>query len=207
MSTLLRIDTSARLNGSHSRQIADEIQKRWLEAHQNGVVKHRDLAEGSIGHIENDTIIGYYTPKKSLTDQLQRATAQSDQLIAELMNADALLISTPMYNFTVPSALKAWIDQVVRINKTFGTGEDGQMTGLIKNKPAYIAVSLGAQFTGTELETMDFLRPYLKTLLGFIGFEHVEFFSIESTAVDEAQFEINKRNTSSEIAKMFSVAA
>lgn len=203
MQKLLRIDASARTNDSHSRSLADKIQAQWLAAHPDGVVQLRDLAKESIENIENDTIVGYYTAKEDLTDQLRQATALSDKLITEVMDSDALLISTPMYNFTIPSVLKAWIDQVVRIHKTFGYGEDGNLRGMVKNKPAYIATALGAQFTGTPLVSMDFLHPYLKSVLGFIGFEQIEIFSVESTAVDESQFALSKDNALADIARLF----
>lgn len=203
MQKLLRIDSSARINDSHSRSLADEVQAQWLATHPGGVVQLRDLSKEPIEHIENDTIVGYYTGEEDMTDPLRNATAQSDKLIDELMGADALLISTPMYNFTIPSVLKAWIDQVVRIHKTFGYAEDGNLQGMVKNKPAYIATALGAQFTGTPLVAMDFLHPYLKSVLGFIGFEQIEFFSVESTAVDENQFALSKENALADIAKLF----
>ncbi len=206
MPNLLRIDASARMNDSHSRRLADEIETLWLANHQDAVVQRRDLAKQPIGPIENETIAGYYTPDEAMTDSLRQATELSDKLIAELMQADALLISTPMYNFTVPAVLKAWIDQVVRIHKTFGFSDDGNLQGLVKGKPAYITIAIGAQFTGTPLVGMDFLRPYLKSLLGFIGFEQVEFISVESTTMDENQLALNKENALIEIANLFQKA-
>lgn len=203
MPTLLRVDSSARTQGSHSRTLADEVQSKWLAANPGAMIQQRDLAKTPVGPIENETIIGYYTPEEDMTDSLKQFTAESDTLIAELRAADALLISTPMYNFSVPAVLKAWIDQVVRIHKTFGYNENGELQGLVKGKPAYIVTALGAQFSGTPLESMDFLHPYLKTLLGFIGFDEITFFSVESTVTDENQFAIFKQNATDEIERMF----
>ncbi len=206
MPTLLRIDASVRTADSHSRSLADELQKRWLSATLNGSVNQRDLGKDPILSIENDTVIGYYTPEENMSPALRQATAQSDNLVAELIDADALLISTPMYNFTVPSVLKAWIDQVVRMHKTFDFDDAGIPYGMVKNKPAYITVALGAQFTGTPLAAMDFLRPYLKTLLGFIGFEKVKIFSVESTAQDESLMKASRGKAMAEIESLFSQA-
>ncbi len=203
MPTLLRIDASPRADNSHSRSLADELQARWLDAHPGAQVQLRDLAKEPIGPIENDTIVGYYTPEGDMTDPLRQATAQSDMLIDELLGADALLISTPMYNFSVPAVLKAWIDQVVRINRTFGFNEDGDLQGLVKGKTAYITTAIGAQFTGTPLVAMDFLRPYLKSLFGFIGFEQVKIFSVESTSMDENQLALSREKSLAEIADLF----
>lgn len=203
MAKLLRIDASARTTDSHSRTLADEVQSQWQAANPGGDVLLRDLARDPIGPIENDTIVGYYTPAEQMTAELRTATAQSDLLIAELMEADALLISSPMYNFSVPAVLKAWIDQVVRIGQTFVFTDDGNLKGVVTGKPAYITTAIGAQFSGTPLESMDFLRPYLKTLLGFIGFEQIEIFSLESTTMDESQFALNKNATMTQIENLF----
>lgn len=204
MPNLLRIDASARTIGSHSRNLANELQDMWLHNHPKGLVQHRDLVIAPIAALKNETIAGFYTAEENLTKSLRKATSQSDELIAELMNADALLISTPMYNFTLPAVLKAWIDQVVRIHKTFGFSDDGNPIGLVKGKTAYITIAMGAQFTGTALESMDFLRPYLKSLLGFIGFEEVEFFVVESTVVDEEQRLQNIEKAHVAMANLFS---
>jgi len=206
MPHLLRIDSSARTHDSHSRDLANAVQSHWLAAHPGGQTAQRDLSLNPIESIKNETIIGYYTPEQELTESLRRATALSDTLIAELIQTDVLLLSTPMYNFTVPAVLKAWIDQIMRINKTFGFSKEGDLQGLLKNKTAYITVAIGTQLTGTPLEAMDYLRPYLKTVLSFIGFEQVEFFSIESTAMDEKQMAVNKENTMREITAMFQSA-
>src|SRR5262245_46329995 len=127
--TLLRIDASARTEGSHSRTLADGVQARWLKAHPHGRVIRRDLAVAPQAHIEAATIQGFYTPPEQMTPELRAATAQSDELIAELKAAHTVLIAAPIYNFSIPSSLKAWIDQVVRIGHTFAY-QDGQFTGL-----------------------------------------------------------------------------
>jgi len=206
MPNLLRIDASVRVTDSHSRSLADELQSRWLQANPGGKVNERDLANNPVRALENDTVIGYYTSEENMTETLRQATAQSDMLIAELMDSDALLLSTPMYNFSVPAVLKAWIDQVVRMHKTFGFDDAGNVYGMVKNKPAYVAIALGAQFTDTPLMAMDFLRPYLKSLLGFIGFEQVEVFTVESTAQDKDLMEVSKQKMITQIEELFSQA-
>ena len=203
MATLLRIDASARTEESHSRALADEVEAAWFKAHPDGDVLVRDLARQPVVLINNDTINGYYTAPDELTDELRQATALSDELIAELKSADTLLISTPMYNFSVPAVLKAWIDQVVRINHTFSYDPDNGFAGLIKNKNAYITTAIGAQFTGTPFEAYDFLRPYLTSLLGFLGFEQVEIFSVESTTIDEQQMNNTRQEAIRQIKASF----
>src|ERR1700736_5535443 len=98
MARLLRIDSSSRLQGSQSRELADLVQSRWLASHPGGDIVLRDLAKDPISHIADATIAGYYTPKERHTPEMQSATALSDMLIAELLAADTLLFSVPIYN-------------------------------------------------------------------------------------------------------------
>lgn len=185
MATLLRVDASARTAGSHSREVADAYEAQWLHAHPGGRVITRDVARNPVPHIHNDTILGYYAPQEALNDTLRVATALSDELIAELLGADTLLLSAPMYNFSVPSALKAWIDQIVRVGHTFSYNEERGLHGLIQNKNAVIITASGAAYADTELQGLDFLKPYLATLLTFLGFADLEFISVEGTTTDE----------------------
>lgn len=187
MARLLRIDCSSRLQGSQSRELADVIQAKWLAGHPGDEIVRRDLAKHPVPHIADLTIAGYYTPKEQHTPEMRAATALSDTLIAELLAADTLLFSVPIYNFSVPSALKAYIDQIVRIGHTFGFDEKRGLFGLIENKQAYVAAAYGAAgyFTG-DLVSLNFLEPYLKTLFGFLGIKDVTFFSVEGASTDPA---------------------
>jgi FMN-dependent NADH-azoreductase len=192
MPTLLRIDSSARHAASHSRRLGDAYETRWLRQHLRGEVRRRDLAQNPLPHISDETILGYYTPPDAMTDALRRATALSDVLVAELLAADALLITAPMYNFGLPSALKAWIDQIVRIGHTFSY--DGQsFTGLVTGKSAFVALAYGAggYGAGGALATFDLLKPYLQLLLGFLGFTDVTFAEVEATTGEAAVAEAN----------------
>lgn len=190
MTTLLRLDASSRHTGSRSRELADHLVQRLTEHEDTLRVVARDLAAEPISIIADSTIVGFYTPSEAMTDDLRAATALSDELISELQAADALLIAAPMYNFGVPAALKTWVDQVVRINRTFSY--DGQsFTGLVTGKPAYLALAYGAggYAPGGPFAAMDFLRPYLGGLLGFLGFTEVHVFAVELTTADDATAE------------------
>lgn len=185
MTTLLRIDASARPDGSYSRQLGDRFVAAWQQKTADGHIVTRDLVASPIPHIANDTIAGYYTPPEQMTDDLRAATSLSDTLIAELKAADVILITTPMYNFSVPSALKAWIDQIVRINHTFAY--DGQtFTGLITGKPVYVACAYGASgyTNGGPMGAFDLLRGYLQLLLSFLGLTDIHFIGVEATTAD-----------------------
>ena len=186
MSRLLRIDTSVREQGSHSREIADYFQNQWLKYHPDDEVVLRDLVRDPLPHIQEATINGFYTPETELDATLMEATRLSDQLIGELMASDILLISTPMYNFSIPSSLKAWIDQVVRIGRTFAFNPEKGFQGLVRNKQAIIVTASGAVFSNETMSAMNFLEPYLRTLLSFLGITKIDFLAIEGTTMDDA---------------------
>ncbi|MDH7447961.1 FMN-dependent NADH-azoreductase [Aquimarina sp. 2201CG14-23] len=189
---LLRIDASSRTEGSDSRMVADQFQQQWLRSNPNGEVIIRDLIKTPIPHINQQTIEGFYTPPENFTEELADATSLSDQLISELKNTNILLISTPMYNFGVPSALKAWIDHIVRINVTFGVTEENAFFGKIQDTKAYIITTAGAVYTSEEMKALDFLQPYLQTVLGLIGITDVTFLSLQGTTMDTNFFEKSK---------------
>ena len=192
MTTILRIDSSSRpaedgAGGSFSRALADAVVAGLAARDADARIVARDLVADPVGHVADATIKGYYTPPDLMTPDLVAATALSDTLIAELKAADAVVISVPIYNFTVPSALKAWIDQVVRMGRTFGY-EDGAFHGLVADKPTYLVLSYGAPgyAPGGPLEAMDFLRPYLVALMRFIGLTSVEVVAVEGTTAPDA---------------------
>ncbi len=182
MKTLLRIDTSSRTQGSHSRKLADYLEAKWKVLYPSGKVIYRDLVTSVIPHIHNTTIEGFYTPKECMSEETLQSTALSDELIKELSDADEILISSPLYNLNIPSNLKAYIDHVVRINHTFGIREDGSYYGLLRNKNAYLALVKGGTYTGTPMEAYDFQEPYLKAILHHIGIVVKNTFSLEGTS-------------------------
>lgn len=182
---LLRIDASARVQGSTSRALANAYEQAWLKRHPSGLVRRRDLAAQPLPHISARTIEAFYAPADHTDPILSEAAALSDALVAELKSAHTLLIAAPIYNFSVPSALKAWIDQIVRIGHTFSF--DGQQfTGLVTKPQAVLALAYGAGGYQGPLMAMDHLRPYLTQLLGFLGISSVEVLSVEATTGDAA---------------------
>nr|WP_299074318.1 NAD(P)H-dependent oxidoreductase [uncultured Allomuricauda sp.] len=197
MKTLLRIDCSPRISGSHSRALANYFEEKWKQKHPDGVVICRDLMKSDLPHLQNSTIQGFYTPTESFSEETKRATILSDELIMELMQANELLISYPMYNFNIPSNLKAYIDQIVRINYTFGINDSGYY-GLLKGKKAFVISAKGGVYKDTHLEKYDFLEQYLEVLLGHIGIEIGSQFSLEGTS-DNIVLEKNIKNMNEQI--------
>lgn len=187
MPLLLRIDSSARRIGSVSRDLGDRFEAAWRARGADFSVTRRDLATDPVPQIVQETIAGFYTAPRDMTAEHRAATALSDTLIAELKSASELLITVPMYNFTVPAALKSWIDQIVRINHTFSY--DGQnFKGLLATRRATVVSAYGAggYLGGGALAGADFCASYLRFVLGFLGVAAVEHVGIEATTGDAA---------------------
>jgi len=207
MKTILRVDTSSRTTGSQSRALGDYFESAWVKRNPGDRIVRRDVAENPIPHITSQTIAGFYTPDDQLTGELRSVTVLSDRLIDELRAADVLLLTVPIYNFSIPSALKAWIDQIVRIGRTFSY--DGKnFTGLVTGKRAYVICAYGAGgYLGNgPLAAYDFLRPYLTLLLNFLGIQDIHFFAVEGTTMDEATVTENAGKVKLEIASAISMA-
>ncbi len=197
MKTLLRIDCSSRVLGSHSRELASYFEQTWKRDNPTGKVIYRDLLQTKLPHIENATIEGFYTPKAQMSTVVIAATALSDSLIEELKSVDELLISTPLYNLNVPSNLKAYFDQVIRIGETFTMNSNGY-EGLLKGKKAYLITVKGGMYRGTAMESLDFQEAYLKVILVHMGITVDTMLSLEGTS-DEKVRELNKQEIQNRI--------
>jgi FMN-dependent NADH-azoreductase len=184
MKTLLRIDCSSRVDDSHSRRLADFFERKWLETNPEGRVLYRDLVKVQVPHINYNTIRGFNTPPELLTEDLKEATALSNKLIEELKSVDELLISCPLYNLGIPSNLKAYIDQVVRLGYTFTIDKNGYR-GLLSHIRAHLISAKGGVFKGTPMEQYNFQDPYLEAILNFMGIEMAGLFSLEGTVQEE----------------------
>jgi FMN-dependent NADH-azoreductase len=174
MQRLLRIDTSTRGDASHSRRLGDEIEQALREREPGLLVQRRNLADSPLPHLDLETIGAFFTPDEALTDGQRLGAALSDDIIDEVRGADTLLVTTPMFNFGVPSGLKAWIDQLVRIRRTFSY-DGANFGGLLHGRTAIVAVAYGASgfAPGGAMATGDFVAPYLDYVLRFMGFDEV----------------------------------
>lgn len=169
--TLLRIDSSLRKQGSYSRHLGDFFSDQWKKRNPNSKIRQRDLAKDTINPLNQQTVEGFFgNPDHS--DLLKH----SDELISELFDADQILITVPMYNFGIPSALKSYFDQVIRIEKTF-TYLNGTK-GLLKNKKAYIISSMGGETNGQQ----NLVETHLRMILTYIGITDIHFVTIDGTA-------------------------
>jgi FMN-dependent NADH-azoreductase len=168
MPTLLHLDSSP-LEGSISRELTREYVKTWKNANPDGTVIYRDLAANAPKPPDTAWIYSSFTPEANRTPEQKAALAFSDELIAELERADEYVFGVAMHNFSIPSVLKLWVDQIVRRGRTFVYAESGP-EGLLHGKKATILSASGGVYqAGTPAGAMNFVDPYLKTILGFIG--------------------------------------
>ncbi len=176
MPTLLKVDVSPRGDHSVSRAVGAAFAAEWSKAHQDGTITTRDLATTQMPFVDVPWMTAAYTPEELRTPEHKQALQQSDEFLAEIAKADHILVTTGMYNFAVPAALKAYIDHIVRSGKTFRANPDGSYTGLIEGKKATVVIaSAGSYAAGTPGETYNHEKPYLRHILGFIGITDVEF--------------------------------
>lgn len=173
--SILRLDASARRDGSVTRDLTGRILARFPQAD----VTIRDLADG-LPLIDASWVAANFTPEADRDAAQRAALALSDTLIAEVRAADTLVIGLPIYNFGVPATLKAWIDLIARAGVTFRYTEAGP-EGLLNGKRAIVAVASGGTETGSPL---DFATGYLRHILGFVGITDVSFVSADRMALD-----------------------
>jgi len=202
MKTLLRIDSSIRPTGSHSRALADHYQARWLAAHPGGRVITRDLARDPVPHLDQSTIEALYAAK-SANAPTPPASALSDTLIAELTAADSVVISAPLYNANIASTLKAYLDHVVRSGRTFTMDAHGNFTGLLTGKSACVITSRGGLRPTDGSADNDFQTPYLASILRFVGFNEITQISLEGTALPAVVRDKNLSRARAQIDTLF----
>ena len=191
---VLQISASARIEGSASRQLSRDLIAALDDRHDGVEVLHRDLIDG-LPFVDQDWIEANFTPDEARTENHRETLAFSDSLVAELRNADILVIGVPVYNFSIPAALKAWIDMIARARETFRYTNDGP-EGLLEGRKAYLVVATGGVPVGSP---MDFATPYLRHVLAFVGITDVEVIAADKLnsqaeeSMDQARIQIAER--------------
>lgn len=182
MTHILRIDSSARTEGSVSRQLTDDV----IARHPDATVTSRDLS-GGIPHIDATWATATFTPPEARDETANASLALSDEIVAEVQAADVIVISMATYNFSVPSTLKAWVDHLARAGVTFKYTENGPV-GLLDGKRVIVVSASGGTPVGSP---MDFATPYLTFVLGFLGITDVSFVGAAGEqGIDAAKTEI-----------------
>ncbi|PCI33922.1 MAG: FMN-dependent NADH-azoreductase [Alphaproteobacteria bacterium] len=186
---VLHIDSSGRYTDSVSRDLtryfADELQKELTDTE----ITYRDVAKG-LPFVDEAWVTANFTAADDRTDAQKQTLALSDTLVQELFNTDIIIIGVPIYNFSMPAVLKAWVDMVARAQVTFHYTENGP-AGLLKNKKAYLVVASGGTTIGSDIE---FATGYLKHILSFMGITDVEIIKADVLMAD-AEAKLNEART------------
>lgn len=182
MNTLLKLQTSIQSDHGESSRLAAEFVERWRLAHPAATVIERDLARDPVPHLTAERFGAFLAAPAQRTREQRDVAEYSDTLIDELRRAQTIVIGLPMYNFGLPSMLKAYFDHVARAGVTFRYTEKGP-EGLLKGKKAIVFATRGGLYAGTARDTQT---AYLRDFLAFLGIEDVEFVYAEGLAMGEA---------------------
>ena len=176
MSHILHLDSSPRGSRSISRALTQEFISHRVKHQPQDTVTYRDVGKHPIPPVDEAWIAGAFSKTEVLSSELANALQLSDELITEVLKADRYVFGVPMYNFNIPANFKSYIDQVVRINRTFTPA----WKGLLKHKKMLILSTRGSRYAaGTDLVSYDFQEPYLRTVFGFIGVSDITFIYAE----------------------------
>lgn len=182
MKTLLQLNTSLFSDGGQSSRLAARFVADWRAGNRGGTVIARDLARDPVPHLTAERFQSFLAPAGDRTPAQQAVVGYSDALIDELRRADVIVIGLPMYNFGVPSTLKAYFDHIARAGVTFRYTEKGPQ-GLLTGKKVYVFATRGGSYAGTPGDTET---AFVRQFLGFLGMDDVEFVYAEGLAISEA---------------------
>lgn len=182
MKTVLAIFSSLNGEQGNSSKLANEY-LATLEKNSDVVVKRVDLSSLDLPHLSSDEMQSWMTAAEERTTEQQTLAKRSDDIVEAVQQADEIVLAVPMYNFGVPSSLKAYFDRVARAGITFKYTENGPV-GLLENKSATVFAARGGIYAGTEFDTQS---PFLKHFLGFVGITDVNFVYAEGLAMGEEQ--------------------
>jgi FMN-dependent NADH-azoreductase len=184
--TLLHLNASPRGERSHSRQLGRKFLTAWRAAHPDARVLVRDIGHEPPPFVSEAWVEGAYAPADQHSPAAREAIAVSDGYVDEVLAASDIVITTPIYNLSLPAVLKAWIDQIVRTGRTFAIGPDG-FAGLVGDKRAIVIVASGGDLRpASPGGAFNFIEPYLRAVFGLIGIKRVEFVYAHSLSRNDA---------------------
>lgn len=179
---LLHMDVSARIQGSYSRQLTQAFVSQWQQSNPNHQIIYRDIGRSPIPHIDQTWVAAYESEPKDRTAEMQAAIALSDTLIDELFAADCYVMGIPMYNLTVPSTFKAYLDQVFRRDRTLQIVNGTPQGQLIDKKLLVITTRKYNYRVGSGREDRDFLEPYLSAIFKVMGLTDISYIHADQLA-------------------------
>lgn len=183
MKQILHIISSASGQASVSVPLGNAIIEKIRQTYPGSIVKERNLLEKPLPHLEEAHVTSFFTPPEYRTAENLEAIIHSDEVVQEIKEADILVIGAPMYNFGIHSNLKTWIDHLIRVGLTFKYDDQGNQTGLIEGKKVYLALVSGAVYSEGPMRPADYVEPYLKTILSFIGLSDITSIRVEGLAI------------------------
>ncbi|TDO24565.1 FMN-dependent NADH-azoreductase [Pedobacter duraquae] len=184
MKRILHLISSLQGKDSHSIKLGHAIVEKIQEKYPVSAVEELNLVDIEIPHLNPTTLRSLFIPGDQLTAAEKESIRFSDDAIKQLLGSDIIVIGAPLYNFTISSSLKAWIDHITRPGMTFGYGESGPV-GLVRGKKVYVAMTSGGVFSEGPGKENDFVAPYLKAFLGFLGMTDLTVFRAEGLKVLE----------------------
>lgn len=179
MTHILHINSSPRAERSISRQLTKEFINLWKQIHPHDTITYRDLGHSPVPFIDESWIAASFSPPEQVTPELAAALNISDELIDELLAADLYVFGIPMYNYSIPANFKAYIDQIVRVRRTFMVGADGY-EGLVKDKKMLVITTRGSSYVASSL---DFQAPFLQAVFELIGITDITFIHAENLSM------------------------
>ena len=184
MKKILHIISSPRGEASVSKKLGDAIIEKIKAKYPGSTVKERNLAASHFPHLDELQISSWFMPAENHSSEQAAAIKYSEEAIAEMQEADIYVIGAPFYNFAIPSTLKAYLDHVARPGITFHYNQDGKPEGHLKNKKAYIATASSGVYSDGAFQSFDFVSPYLKFLLAFLGITDISIVRAEGLRID-----------------------
>ncbi len=209
MTHLLHIDSSPRGDQSHSRRLTREFVEQWKRLHPSDIVTYRDIGHNPVPHIDEPWIAAAFTPPEQHTSELQEAIRLSNQLVDEFLAADVYVMGVPMYNFSVPSVFKAYIDQLVRIGRTVAFEPDDAAhvyKPLVLGKKMFVIEARGDSGfeSGGRYEKMNHHDPSLIAVFEFIGVTDITFIHVEKSEYGEEKLTESIAHAQTQIAQLVS---
>lgn len=186
MKRILHLMSSIQGKNANSIKLGHAIVDKIMDKYPGSTLEELNLVDTGIPHLNATVLRTFFMPGDQLNDEEKESIRLSNELVKQLMSADIIVIGAPLYNFTIHTSLKAWIDHVTRAGITFGYGENGPV-GKVTGKKIYVAMSSGGIFSEGPGKANDFVGPYLKAFLGFLGMTDVTVFRAEGLKVPDVK--------------------
>lgn len=183
MKHILHVISSIQGKESYSIKLGNIIVEKIQQKYTESTVEELNLVDLDIPHLNPDLLRKLFTPATLLTKEDKKSIQFSDDFVKQLLAADIIVIGAPLYNFTIHTALKSWIDYITRIGVTFEYGANGPV-GMVKEKKVYVAMSSGGIYSEGPGKANDFVVPYLQAFLGFLGMTDLTAFRAEGLKVE-----------------------